>query len=410
MSDYKVTDALYLWWLADPSAPRWIGTLRLVRRSARQHGGVSLEYAASWLANGLALSEDLPLKTGEFLPLEPDCAAGAVDDARPDRWGERIIRLLDRPARLSTLEHLFFAGDNRFGALGVSTSATDYVPHQQEPLPTLGDLQAMHELIRQIELGEPVSERQRRLISPGATLGGACPKALLVIRGAQWVVKFAENGDPLDSPLIEHATMTLAAKAGIEVCESMAVHLASGHAIAVRRFDREDPYRLHALSARVALRAAGQAYGYPELALLLRRRADADAFADQGEQLFRRMVFNILIDNTDDHEKNHVLLVDAAQRYRLSPAFDVLPTCQGIGYQQMRVGADGTESTIKNALSEHRSFALTAPRARAICNEVAGIVDTWQEHFRSQGVSSRDIEQLVQAINREFLYKQRKAG
>ncbi len=407
MSDYQVTDELALWWLADPALPRHVGTLRHVRRTARQPGGVSLEYAETWLTSGSALSEDLPLRAGEFLPAESNAAAGAVDDARPDRWGERVIRLIDRPPRLSTLEYLYFAGDDRFGALGVSTSSAEYLPRRYGPMPVLGDVQTIHDLIRQVEAGEPVAGHLRRLVAPGATLGGARPKALLMIDGAQWVLKFGEAGDPLDSPLIEHAAMTLAARAGIDVCETRPIGLGAGHALAVRRFDRVGALRQHALSAHVALRAAGENYGYPELGLLLRRRAVADEFGAQGEQLFRRMVFNILIDNTDDHEKNHALIVDEAQHFRLAPAFDVLPSGQALGYQQMRVGRDGANATLANALSEHRAFALTAQRARAVCAEVAREVRGWQLHFSAFGVSGRDIELLTEQIDRNFLREQR---
>ena len=119
------------------------------------------------------------------------------------------------------------------------------------------------------------------------------------------------------------------------------------------------------------------------------------------------MVFNILIDNTDAHEKNHVLLVDATQRYRLSPAFDIVPTCQAMGYQQMRVGTYGTESTLQNALSEHRAFALTSTRASEVVGEVATVVGSWQTHFARHGVTKGDMAQLQRAIDREFLYEQR---
>ena len=355
------------------------------------------------------MSEDLPLRTGEFLPAEADAAAGAVDDARPDRWGERVIRLIDRPPRLSTLEHLYFAGDNRFGALGVSTSAEQYLPRRHGALPVMDDLQAVHDLVRQVEAGEPVEESLRRLVSPGATLGGARPKALLKFGGQEWVIKFGEAGDPLDGPLVEHAAMTLAAIAGIEVCETRAMRITDGHAVAVQRFDRAGEARLHAMSAHVALRAAGEPYGYPELALLLRRRADAATFAVQGAQLFRRMVFNILIDNTDDHEKNHALLVDPEQRYRLSSAYDVLPSGQALGYQQMRVGRDGADSTLENARSECRSFALTPAQASVICREVAAITQSWKEHFRAAGVTARDVELLAEQLDRTFLLDQRRS-
>ena len=415
MSAYQVTDTLYLWWVADPDQPRLVGSLRHVRRSATQPGGVSLTYDQTWLESGQwgrsgqALSEDLPLHAGEFMPVAPDSAVGAVDDARPDRWGERVIRLLDQPARLSTLEFLYFAGDDRFGALGVSTSATAYLPRLHGPSPTLSDVQAIHDLIRQLERGDPVEPGLRRLVTPGVSLGGARPKALLQIDSVPWIVKFAEAGDPIDSPLIEHATMTLAARAGIEVCQTLAIPHARGHAVAVRRFDREGHRRLHALSAHVALRAAGQAFGYPDLALLLRRRGVAADIEAQGEQLFRRMVFNILIDNTDDHEKNHSLLADAANCYRLSPAYDILPSGQALGYQQMRVGRDGAGATLANAMTEHRSFSLTHAGASQLCAEVAGVVAGWREHFQAAGVAARDIELLSRQIDREFLQSQREA-
>ena len=401
MNAYTVRDELSLWWLARPQAPQLVGTLRFAPRRGSAPGGVSLEYHPDWIRTGQPLSDDLPLRSGEFLPTEPASAVGAVDDARPDRWGERVIRLLDRPARLSTLEYLYFAGDDRFGALGVSSASDSYQPRHHGPAAVLADVQTILGLVRLVEAGEPVEERLRRLITPGATLGGARPKALLWMDGAAWVVKFAEAGDVFDTPLIEHAAMTLAARAGIQVCETRPIALGAGHAVAVRRFDRAAGVRLHALSAHVLLRAAGQPYGYPELALELRRRGPSNLIEQQGEQLFRRMVFNILIDNTDDHEKNHAVLVDARQHYVLSPAFDVLPAAQGLGYQQMRVGRAGEVSSLDNALSECRSFALDTARAQRIVQEVGSVVSGWQAHFRAVGVSPADMANLAPFLDRE---------
>ena len=119
-----------------------------------------------------------------------------------------------------------------------------------------------------------------------------------------------------------------------------------GHAVAVRRFDRAAGLRRHGLSANVALKAAGEGLGYPELAQLLRRRgvAAGGLHLAHMRELFRRMVFNILVDNTDDHENNHVLLMADSGEYELSPAFDVLPSGQSLGFQQMRVGAADLEA------------------------------------------------------------------
>lgn len=397
-------DTLHLWYLGNPEVPVLVGELNLVmgRRA------VSLRYAESWLRHGFALSEDLPLSDIEHFPKEKDTAAGAVDDARPDRWGERVIRLLDRPPRLSLLEFLYYAGDDRFGALGVSSSQTAYLPREIGPLPKLADVDAVHEVVRRVLAKEPVDERQRKLIAPGVTMGGARPKALFQLEGEEWVLKFAEDDRP-DEPLIEHAAMTLAAKAGITVAETRAVPFRNGAAVAIRRFDREAGRRVHALSANVALKAAGVEASYPNLALLLRRRGVTEVNRAQMHELFRRLVFNILIDNSDDHEKNHVLLVRVNQQYVLAPAFDVLPIGQSLGYQAMVVGTQGAESSIENALSAAAHYWLTPQGALAEARAVARVVDGWQAHFGAQGVSGAVIDELAPHIDRPFLLEQRRS-
>jgi serine/threonine-protein kinase HipA len=401
---YTPRDQLFLWLLTQPAAPVFIGTLNMLRASR----GVSLRYADDWLTHGFALSEDLPLLAEEFLPRDKDTAAGAVDDARPDRWGERVIRLIDKPPRLSLLEYLYFAGDDRFGALGVSLSKESYVPRRTGSLPRLADVAAIHDLVRRVLANEAIAPAEKRLIAPGVTMGGARPKALLEIDGEQWVVKFSDH-EPTDTPLIEHASMSLARLAQIRAAETRAIRLVDGHAVAVRRFDRAAGRRLHALSANVALRAAGETLGYPELAQLLRRRGvtAGDAYEAHMRELFRRMVFNILIDNTDDHEKNHVLIATDAQQYELSPAFDVLPSGQALGYQQMRVGTQGADATLENALSMTSLFALKKIEAIAEVRTVVAAVERWKKHFAAAGVSARDIDSYAEQIDRPFLRDQR---
>src|SRR5579862_10000074 len=144
---YQPTDILYLWFLAEPSQPVPIGELNLVRSTQ----GASLRYMDDWLRQGFPLSEDLPLIEQEFLPPERGTAAGAVDDARPDRWGERVIRFIDKPKRLSLLEYLYFAGDDRFASLGVSTLEQTSRPRRLVRLPKLEDSNQIHELIRRVQ-------------------------------------------------------------------------------------------------------------------------------------------------------------------------------------------------------------------------------------------------------------------
>ena len=402
---YQVQDSMSLWWLADPRAPQRIGTLSL----QDQRRKVALSYDPAWIASpqGFALSEDLPLQMGLMLPAERDTAAGAVDDARPDQWGERVIRLIERPARLSLLEYLYFAGDDRFGALGVSLQMAVYVPAPTAAIPTFDGLADMHRAVQRVMAGEAVNEQQRRLLQPGVSMGGARPKSLMQIDGASWVVKFSEGGE-LDSPLIEHASMQLARLCGIQTADTLALPLPKGHAVAVRRFDRKGSQRLHVQSAQVALRAAGEAVGYPELAQLIRRLGRPDDVRAQQQELFRRMVFNILIDNTDDHENNHALVRGADGFYALSPAFDVLPAAQGLGYQQMRVGALGHEASTANALSEVRAFGLTDAQAQQIVAEIASQVAQWKSVFKRLNVCDADIDLLAQYLDGVHLREQRR--
>jgi serine/threonine-protein kinase HipA len=402
-------DRLYLWYLASPQQPRLIGGLKLVD----DQRSVGLQYASEWLQSGFALSDDVPLTDSFHIPTDSSHrdgrAAGAVDDARPDRWGERVIRFIERPARLSLLEYLYFAGDARFGALGVSSRHDAYTPHAHSALPVLSDVSAVHRIVQQVLAGEAVEEHLKRLIQPGATLGGARPKSLLEMDGKEWVLKFAEeagNERGIDEPLIEHATMRLAERCGIHVAATRAIPLASrrskiAHAIAIERFDRGLrssnglQARVHALSAHVALSGAGEVMGYPELAQWFRRRCKPAEIAAQQHELFRRMVFNILIDNTDDHEKNHAVLRDADGFYRLSPAFDVLPMMHGLGYQQMRVGRAGHESSIDNALSESSSFGLKLTEAKAAVGQIQQGLAGWQAFFLEQGVNKRDVDEVA---------------
>lgn len=401
---YQPVDQLFLWYLGNPDKPVLIGDLNLV-----MHGrGVSLNYAPGWLKHGFALSEDLPLIAREYLPRHKDRAAGAVDDARPDRWGERVIRHIERPSRLSLLEMLYFAGHERFGALSVSSSAATYLPCHRNPLPSLADVDDLHGMVLAIMTGAEVDERKQRLMMPG-TLGGARPKALIEIDDAPWIIKFADGDDARHEPLIEHAAMTLAARAGLNVAETRLVEMARGTAVAVRRFDREAGQRLHVISADVALSAAGSELSYPALAQILRRRGERrDGLAQhQMRELFSRLIFNILIDNTDDHERNHALIMTDSQTWLLAPAYDVLPAGSSLGYQSMIVGESGASASLDNALSLSLAYGLSRDDAIREAAKVAGVVDQWQTHFAAKGVPPSELARLAQAIDRPYLLRQR---
>jgi len=173
----------------------------------------------------------------------------------PTAGASRVIQHIDRPRRLSLMEYLYYAGDDRFGALGVSTSSAEYRPRPGGPLPRLADAQALSVVVAKINARETLTEVEKRMMAAGGSFGGAKPKALIQIDSEQWVIKFYNN-EPIDVPLIEHASMTLARKAGINTAVTVVVPLAGENAVAVRRFDRRQGRRIHSLSAGTALRAA----------------------------------------------------------------------------------------------------------------------------------------------------------
>ncbi len=412
---YVPQDKLYVWTLVNPANPVLTGSVSLSRLIPNC---ATFTYADDWWE--FALSEDLPLITRQLFSRETkDSAPGAIDDARPDRWGERIIRHIDRPARLSVLEMLLFAGDDRFGALGISTSAEHYIPRHIGPYPQLQDLGQLAQAMEDVQSQAPVTAEIQRLVQPGVTLGGARPKAMLQTDSGPRVIKFSELGDAVDTPLIEHATMTLAAVAGINVATTGVLPLPSRHshnkrrhALTIERFDRLNTgtlkLRLHCISAKTALAAAGLSESYGALATVLLRLAHPDRQRDLREELFKRMVFNILMDNTDDHERNHCLRLGFDGYYDLAPAFDVVPTLLNMGTQSMIVGRHGAQSTLDNALTELSEFGITRPRATQLVQNVARTVDQWPAHFKRLGVCAADMELLAASVDRDALRLQRR--
>ena len=407
---YVPQDQLYVWNIVNPAVPTLVGEVSLSQLVA---DCATFTYATEWW--NFPLSEDMPLVQGQmFSATERGSAPGALDDARPDRWGERIIRHIDRPMRLSILEMLLFAGDDRFGALGISTSAKQYIPRQLGPYLQLQDLGKLTVAIEDLQMQAPLSAEMQRLLQPGASLGGARPKALLQTDTGPCVIKFSELDDPVDTPLIEHATMRLAAKAGLYVASTGVLTIAprygkARHALTVERFDRIADYRVHCLSAKTALRAAGLIESYSALATILLRLGHPDRQVAMREELFKRMVFNILMDNTDDHERNHSISLNLLDGYYdLTPAYDVVPSLQNLGRQAMIVGTMSTESSLENALSEINEFGIKKPRAIELMQQVAVAVEPWADHFRQWGVCPADMQQLAASIDREALRLQRR--
>jgi serine/threonine-protein kinase HipA len=402
--------------LSDPENPRLVGEITRLN-----NGDVGLTYDPTWLGTGFALSDDMPLVAQQtWTPVHHTArlpgAPGALDDARPDRWGEKVIRYLYKPGA-SVYDNLYFAGDERFGALGVSTSSHAYIPFMARSLPRLEDADDLNAAIQIIESGVgELQAQQRALLASSGSLGGAKPKAAIAIDGEEWVLKFY-NGEPFDQPLVEHATMTLAHKAGLQVAQTLSVRLQGEHAVAVKRLDRCHGGRVHCLSACTLLRselAEGMEpeFGYPQLARALRRSADPRTLDAQLHELFRRMIFNILLANTDDHEKNHALLCHISGRtikLELSPGYDIVPTGSGALEHQFMISDTSREPSLAEAMTVSDDFDLSPLEAANAVLQIIAVVNEWQSHFRSMGVTEADITEIAALVDAPDLLAQRQS-
>jgi serine/threonine-protein kinase HipA len=377
-------------WIYPPGAltPKHCGMLDLI-------GGrrCLFSYSASWLNDRQAfeLSPDLPLRAGAFEPAPGHDLHPIFEDAGPDRWGQRVIDTAFRPERRSPIDYLALAGEDRIGALGFSWSAERYETPKDQAFHA-ADLEALVGAAHAIEVHATIDQRLRKLLQPGRSVGGARPKAIVQDGGRYWIAKFPAEGDEVDVSAIEHASLRLAKDCGIAVPDSRLVSIPGKSVLLVERFDREPSgTRRHFASAKTLLVAEGldiRSVAYAELAEVARRFSPEPR--GDGRQLFQRMVFNILMENTDDHEKNHAFLNDKG-KWKLAPAYDLQPQLQGIGYQQLIVGSRAHEPSIENALSDAGRFMLTSAEANDEVERMLGVLSQWPEKFRQAGVSERDI-------------------
>lgn len=396
--------ALYVWiYLAGAVLPTPCGTLSLLPGNRR----VSFRYLDGYLtrSDGSALSPDIPLRKGEFMPPDGEALHPVFDDAGPDKWGRMVIDREDNPSRRSEIDYLWYSGEDRVGALGFSDSPEHYQPLAKSHAFRADQLADLLEAARCLEANLPLEERFRRLLKQGTSLGGMRPKTVLEDEGKAWIAKFPSITDTFEVCAMEHASLLLAGKCGIAAPVSRLISVGKQRVMLVERFDRlPGGGRIPYLSARSMLIAEGYArseFSYPSLAEIVRKHAH-----DSGQdclQLFRRMVFNILLDNSDDHEKNHGFLFDG-KHWNLAPAFDVSPQLQGLGYQQLGVGESGMESTIENALSGCASFGLSKATAQREIDLIAETLSRWPRIFAEEGVPPQDIESAIRFVMRDNLW------
>lgn len=404
MSDFR-GNSLAVWYLENPRYPRLVGRVKLEASNRR----CLLELDDGWMRSGFPLSPDLTHDRKVHAPLKDMLAPGAVDDAMPDRWGERMIRVVSRPSRMSPLDKLWYAGDRRFGSLGMSSSFDDYRPVEEQPLMSVDSLPEAGALIARVIERDPLNERERQLIASAGSMGGAHPKMLIEADGEEWIAKFP-RGSNVDQLLVEHACMELGRRAGLAVASSRVLPGGIDHILMVRRFDRAGAERIHAVSARTMLAAEGDD-SYATIAAVIRRHAAPDRIRSMQHELFRRMAFNIMIDNTDDHSKNHAFLRAKDASWELSPAFDIPTQMNGLGQQALQISSNArllNDFSIDHAVSAAAHFGMSKDDARQEWNRIAGWVGRWRDAFSECGVSGTDIDYLGDFLNSPPMLKHRR--
>ena len=364
------------------------------------------QYDDAWLAHPdrFSLSADMPLHPGAIEPPPGLDLHPIFEDAGPDRWGKNIINKVFNPRRRSPLEYLELAGEGRIGALGFSRSNNEYIVASEQAFQT-ADLPDLMRAANTLSAQLPIDEDLRRLLRPGASAGGARPKAIITHENASWIAKFPSLEDEVDVCAIEHASLRLAERCGIDAAETQLVKIGNNNVLLVKRFDREHSFRVHLASARTMLIAEGIAdseMGYPDLADVARRLSQEPG--KDCKELFRRMLLNVLFENTDDHDKNHAFLFKHGA-WQLSPAYDFQPQLQAIGYQQLRVGRDGYAPTVANVLSEANRFLLRSDEAAEIVNKAIDVSQDWQSIFRQEGVSQADIDICARYVLQPIMFE-----
>ena len=378
-----------------------------------------LVYGRSYLERQESLPIDpvhLPLSEEEFTTTKIGGMFGALRDTAPDAWG-RMVLGRGRPGRTWTeLDYLLEASDHRVGALRYGPQPV--VPTPRDRIYMIEDLERLGEAAETLQdeaAGEspPLLDNIADLLDPSSGLGGARPKTSVVDeRGQLWVAKLPARGDRRVNAVTEGAYLGLAARCGLRVPRSRVVTVAGRPAILVERFDQAPApggeTRRFYLSAHTLLGLDESVldrrkWSYLELAHLLRRISD-EPDVDVIE-LFRRMVFNALVTNLDDHPRNHAVIGTASGGWRLSPAFDLVASNAASADNRelaMICGAlPGRErwASRANLLSGCRHFGLTPDVAASMIDEIKAVVTgSWHGEVRAQGGTDQDCKNVAYAI------------
>jgi serine/threonine-protein kinase HipA len=387
---------------------------RLWARRSRNRESATFEYDAGWLASParFALEPALMLGGGPQHTPQGRALFGAFGDSAPDRWGRNLIQRDERrraqaegraPRSIGEVDFLLGVGDiARQGALRFKETPDGpfladgegaFVP----PLIRLGEL--LNAAMR-VAADSDDDNDLRLILAPGSSLGGARAKAsVLDLQGQLSIAKFPQADDAYPVMQWEAVALDLARRAGIEVPTWRLEQVADRTALLLRRFDRNGDVRVPFLSAMSMLGAAdNEDHSYLEIVDALRQ------FGSQPErdcaQLWRRIVFNILVANTDDHLRNHGFLFDGAGGWRLSPAYDMNPVPLDVKARILSLAIDEADDTasLDVALSMARQCGLKLPAAKEIIGEVQTAVAQWRVSAATYGLSGRDIDRMASAF------------
>jgi serine/threonine-protein kinase HipA len=370
-------------------------------------------YGKSYLARADAVAIDpieLKLSGNTYETARLNGLFGALRDAGPDHWGRRVIEKHAGVAQLGELDYLLNSADDRAGALGFGLGQTPPAPRRKfNKTLELAKLQEIAEtLMRQEDVKTEEAAQVQDLMLLGTSMGGARPKAVVEDNEGLWVAKFNGPNDPWNNTRVERAMLELAKSCGISVATSRIETVGGKDVLLVKRFDREKTakgYKKSRMISGLTLLRADEAVGardrwsYVLMSEEL-RRVVAEPKKDAPE-LFRRMAFNAMISNIDDHPRNHALIAKERE-WRLSPAYDLTPAPQIAQDRRdlaMEVGDQGRFANAKNVLSQHTRFLLEEEQARTLVSDMTDKVRaTWYDVVRAQGVSEKDAETIKGAF------------
>ncbi len=373
-------------------------------------------YGKSYLARGNAVAIDpieLKLSDETYETTRLNGVFGALRDAGPDYWGRRIIEKHAGVPQLGDLDYLLNSADDRAGALGFGLGQQPPAPRRKfNKTIELARLQEIAEaLMREEDVKTEEAAQVQDLMLIGTSMGGARPKAVVEDDDGLWIAKFNRPDDRWNNTRVEHAMLELAKSCGISVAASRIQTIAGKDVLLIKRFDREKTEngytRSRMISGLTLLRAEESAEGRDRWSYVLLseelRRVVKEPKKDAPE-LFRRMTFNALISNLDDHPRNHALIAKE-RAWQLSPAYDLTPSpviAQERRDLAMDVGDQGRFANAKNILSQHTRFLLDEAQAKAIVSDMTDRVRaSWYHVARMHGVTEKDAE----IIRGAFVYE-----